>query len=104
MKKVTINLYCFDELNEAAKQTAINAHRNFELSVMCPDDFSSKYLYNSEYNYYLNDDSPIIEAIEANEYLFFANGEIANCTTYSGSHPKSGMTEFSIGGDIYCLI
>ena len=89
MKKVTINLYSFAELNEASKQIAINSHRDFELSVMCSDDFFS--------------DEQIIEAIEANEYLFFANGKIANCTQYTGSHPKSGMTEFSIEGDVYLI-
>ena len=84
MKKVTVNLYSFAELNVAAKQIAINSHR-----VMCSDDFFS--------------DEQIIEAIEANEYLFFANGKLANCTQYTGSHPKSGMTEFSIGGDVYLI-
>jgi len=114
MKKVTINLYSFAELNEAAKQNAINEHRNFELSVMCPDDFISSEpehdtekallnAYNEQYSYFMQNDDPIIAAIEANEYLFFANGKLANCTQYTGSHPKSGMTEFSIEGDVYLI-
>ena len=115
MKKVTINLYSFAELNESAKQNAINEHRDFELSVMCPDDFISgepEYdteeellkAYNEQYSYFMQNDDPIIEALEANEYLFFANGKLAKCTQYTGSHHKSGMTEFSMEGDVYCLI
>lgn len=114
MKKVTINLYSFSELNEAAKKTAINAHRDFELSVMCPSDFISGdpehdteeellNAYNMQYCYYMENDDPIIESMEANEYLFFANGKLANCTQYTGSHPKSGITEFFIGDDIYLI-
>lgn len=114
MKKVTINLYEFEELNEDAKQKAIQEHRNFLLSVMQPNDFISgdaeydtpeqlQKVYISEYENTESNDEPIIENIEANEYLFFADGELAPCVTYCGKHEKAGITELKIGNDIYTL-
>lgn len=88
MKKVTINLYSFDELTEKAKEKAIDDHRSFLLSVMCSDDFISgcpeydtneelQKAYEAEYEYYSMNDEPIIESIQCNEYDFFSNGELA---------------------------
>lgn len=87
MKTISINIYSLDELNEKARNRAIEEHRKFLLSIMCPEDFISgcpeydtpeelEKAYNSEYEYYLKNDEPIIESIEANEYMFFSNGEI----------------------------
>lgn len=87
MKTISINIYSLDELNEKARNRAIEEHRAFLLSIMCPEDFISgcpeydtpeelKKAYNSEYEYYLMNDEPIIESIEINEYMFFSNGEI----------------------------
>lgn len=114
MKKVTINLYEFSELNEKAKQKAIDEHRNFLLSVMNPNDFirgDSEYdtekelqkAFDSEYEYFEANDEPIIESIEANEYLFYSDGIMAHCVTYCGEHEKAGITELQIGTDIYTL-
>lgn len=113
MKKATINLYDFNELNPKAKERAINDHRDFLLSVMQPDDFISgepEYdteeklmeTYNAEYEYFLNDDEPIIESIEINDYMFFGNGEMANVTTYTGG-PKTGTVELKFCGEVYKL-
>jgi hypothetical protein len=114
MKKVTIILYSFDELNENAKKKAIESQREFELSVMRKEDFISgdpeydtekelRKAYNAQYAYYEQNDEPIIESIEANDYLFFSDGELANCTTYVGKHEKAGITELKIGNDIYII-
>ena len=89
MKTVTINLYAFNELSDKAKEKAIEEHREFMLSVMRPEDFISgckeydtpeelEKIYNAEYDYILYNDEPIIDNIEANEYLFYKNGEIMN--------------------------
>ena len=70
---------------------------------MCKDDFVSgdiqydtdenlQKAYETEYAYYEGNDEPIIESIEINDYLFFYNGSIANCTTYMGGE-KIGKTE-----------
>lgn len=108
MKKVTINLYSFDELNEDAKQKAIDDHRNFELSIMDENDFISgdpefdtpeklSEAYNAEYSYLEENDEPIIESIKANDYLFFSDGSLADCVTYTAD----GRTELKIGNDVY---
>lgn len=114
MKTVQINIYSFNELSEQARQKAIDEHRNFMLSTMSPADFESGdpefdtpeallKAYAVEETNILWNDSPVIENIEANDYLFFSDGELANCTTYCGKHPKAGITELKIGNDIYTL-
>lgn len=90
MKNVTINLYEFNELSFNAQQRAIDEHRAFMLDTICLDDFISgdpeydtpeklEEAYNSEYDYIDENDEPVIESIEVNEYLFYANGGMANC-------------------------
>lgn len=87
MKQVTINLYSFAELNEAAKKEAISKHITFleetrhEWEV--DDEFDEEYAQ---------------ENIEINEYLFFEDGQLAHCTTYTGRHEKTGKTEFHFHG------
>ena len=111
---ITIKLYSFSELDEKAKRKAIEAHREFMLSLMTPDDFISgiaeydtpeelQKIYEAEYDYYLFDDEPIIENIEANEYLFFENGELAHTVRYCGAHPLSGETHFIFNGADYII-
>lgn len=92
MKTVQINLYEFSELNEKAKEKAIEDHRNFMYSVDHYDDDD------------LDDDEYIIENIECNEYLFYSDGDLANCVTYCGKHPKTGTTGLKIGNDIYTVL
>lgn len=114
MKKINveISLYKLNELSEAAKERAIEEHRSFLLEIMCPDDFISgdeeydteeqlQETYDREYDYVLMNDEPVIESIEANDYYFFSDGELADCTTYCGSHPKAGTTELKFMGNIY---
>ena len=114
MKKINVEiaLYKLNELSEAAKTRAIEEHRSFLLEIMCPDDFISgdeKYdteeqlqeTYEREYEYVSLNDDPVIESIEVNDYYFFSNGELADCTTYCGSHPKAGTTELKFMGNTY---
>jgi mRNA-degrading endonuclease HigB of HigAB toxin-antitoxin module len=111
---ITIKLYSFSELSEKAKRKAIEAHREFELSVMEPDDFISgiaeydtpeelQKTYEAQYNYYLMNDEPIIENIEANDYLFFEDGELAHTITYCGKHPLAGETHLIFNGADYII-
>ena len=111
---ITIKLYSFSELSEKAKRKAIEAHREFMLSTMRPEDFITEIaeydtpeelqkIYEAEYNYYLFDDKPIIENIEANGYLFFENGELAHIVRYCGEHPLSGETHFIFKGTNYII-
>lgn len=109
MKKATINLYEFHELNETAKRTAIEDHRNFMLSTMEADDFISgdpeydtpeklEETYNSEYEYINENDEPVIESIEANEYLFFYDGTFAR--VFWDAYTEKFST-IKIGGEMY---
>lgn len=79
---IMIKLYTLDELSEQARKKAIEEHRQFELSIMTPEDFISgvpeydteeelQKAYDAEYDYYLMNDEPIIENIEANNYYFY---------------------------------
>ncbi len=92
MKKVTINLYEFNELSEDAKQKAIQEHFIFMCSVLEDDENEDDIT-----------DECIIENIEANEYLFYSDGDLADCVTYCGKHEKAGITELKIGNDIYTI-
>jgi len=111
---ITIKLYSFSELDEKAKRKAIEAHREFELSIMQPEDFITgiaeydtpeklQKTYKAQYYYYLMNDEPIIEAIEANDYLFFENGELAHTVRYCGAHPLSGEIHFIFNGVDYII-
>lgn len=111
---IEIKLYSLNELPDKAKQKAIDDHRNFELSVMCPSDFISgeaeydteeelQKMYEKQYDYYLCNDEPIIENIEANDYLYFENGEQARTIQYCGNHPRTGQLVFIYNGQEYIL-
>ena len=109
---ITINLYSLEELSSKARERAIREHREFLLSVMQPEDFISgdpKYdtpeqlseQYDSEYDYVLFNDDPVIESIEINDYLFYSDGSMASVVTYCGKHPLSGKSILKIYGKEY---
>jgi 5'-3' exonuclease len=107
MIKIEINLYSFAELGEKAKKKAIRNHKDFMLSraeVIEDDDGGLITHYYDEDDL---DDHDVIDEIEANEYLFFEDGGLAHCTTYTGKHEKAGITEFHFKGrtiDITALL
>lgn len=105
MIETVIHLFAFKELPEKAQQKAISEHRDFLLSIMEPSDFISgepewdtpeklQEQYESDYEYYLVNDEPIVEAIEANNYYFFFDGELA----YTREQP-SGKLYIEIHGE-----
>ena len=100
MKKVTvqIELLSINELNTVARQKAIDEHFNFLCDT--PMEYENE---NGEMikEYYEPEESEVIESIEANEYLFFTNGELAHITHFTGNHEKSGQTEFYFLGNTY---
>lgn len=55
-----------------------------------------------EYEYQTSEKSTI-EFIEANDYYFFADGSLANCTTYTDGHEKAGTTELNFHSQILTL-
>jgi hypothetical protein len=97
---ITIKLYSFSELSEKAKRKAIEEHREFELNIIELNEFENGI---AEYDYYASNDEPIIESIEANDYLFFENGELAHTITYCGNHPLAGETHFIFNGTDYLI-
>lgn len=109
MKSVTIHLFQLDELPEKSRERAIEEHRTFLLSEMRPEDFITgdpqydtpeqlKKAYDAEYMWYEWENEPIIDSIYANEYWFFFDGSIANCTTCAAGENK-GKTVFRFAGE-----
>jgi myosin-crossreactive antigen len=98
MKTVKINLYKFEELSEEAKEKAIIEHQDFLDSqpIECENEAGELV---DEWHSHSEDET--IESIEANEYIFFEDGSLTNCVTYTGKHPKAGKTEMTFKGRIY---
>lgn len=101
MKTITINVYQFSELNDKAKQRAINEHMEFLNSVGIEYEAENGEMV-TDYDYE-HTENDTIESIEMNEYYFYSNGELANCTTYTGKHEKAGITELNFKGEIFTL-
>jgi hypothetical protein len=122
---VKIKLYSFDELPEDAKNKARINHIEF-LGEISNNYFDNEGNVKPEFEGYFVVDvieemerlqtpwffnetmfhehkNEIDEEIKINEYLFFESGELANCTTYTGKHEKSGITEFHYCGQTYVL-
>jgi hypothetical protein len=97
MKQVTINLYSFNELSEAAKENAIYEHMRFMYSL------ESRYEEGNLNSVEEITESEVIESIEINDYLFYFNGEMAYVTTYTGKHDKTGTSEFKLHGETYLI-
>ena len=108
---IMIKLYTLDELSEKARKKAIEEHRQFELSIMTPEDFITgdpeydteeeiQKAYDAEYDYYLFNDDPIIEDIEANGYYFYEDGKMANVTEYIKNNTVYKV-ELKLNGVIY---
>jgi hypothetical protein len=97
MKTISINIYSFNELTEAAKENAINNQRE----NICTDYIYEDENGNMQMDYSRPNDAEVIEKIEANEYLFFLDGELASITQYAGNHPMAGTSEFKLHSQIY---
>ena len=111
MKTFSVNLYTFEELSETAKTRAIDEQRRFLLDNMHPHDFISgdpeydtpeqlEEQYNSEYFYVLENDDPVIESIEANEYMYYASGAMAWIKYKFPNHETREMYIHHDGADI----
>ena len=100
MKKATINLYSFTELNEDAKQKAIIEHADFMESV--GNEYEEE---NGEMktDYTRPTDEETVENIEANDYIYFNDGSLTSCVTYVGKHEKAGITELKFYNEIYTV-
>ena len=100
MKTVKINLYQFSELSEEAQQKAISEALNFLDNELIEYEDESG---NMQHKYHDHTDEEAEDFINANEYLFFANGEQANTITYCGAHPRAGESELKFFGETFKL-
>lgn len=99
MKKIAVNIYQLSELSEKAKERAILDHLIFLDSI--PEECEENGEMISQYIEHTTEDA--IDSIQANEYHYYHNGQLANCVTYCGKHPKAGITELTLNGEIYTL-
>jgi len=99
MKQVLINLYSFNELSKKAQQKAIYSHAEFmaTMPVMVENEAGEMEEIFEEFGSDFEDEQ-VIDNIEANDYLFFEDGKLAHCTTYTGGHHKAGITELHFHG------
>lgn len=92
MKTVNINLYSFSELSKEAQNKAVNKHLAF--MEMNRHEWEEGDEFTEDY---------AIENIEMNDYLFFKDGSLAHCVTYTDSHQKTGTTEFNLHGETFVI-
>ena len=98
MKTVKINLYTLAELNPDAKYNAIIEALNFlDNEPIEYEDESG----NMQHEYHDHTNEEAEDFINANEYLFFANGEQASIITYCGAHPRAGESELKFFGETF---
>tara|TARA_R100001530_G_scaffold135184_2_gene111766 strand:+ start:695 stop:1009 length:315 start_codon:yes stop_codon:yes gene_type:complete len=96
--KVEIILNKYNELEGTAKEKAFEEHKNF-LWELGQEYEGAKGEMKTDYS--VPNKEEVEESILINGYLFFENGELADCVTYTGNHKKKGITEFNFKGKIY---
>lgn len=101
MKTVTINIYQFSELPKEGQQKAIDEHGSFLDGEGIEYENENGEMV-TDYDY-VHTEQDIIDSIEANEYYFYFNGEMANCVTYTGKHEKTGITELTFKNQTFVL-
>jgi uncharacterized protein YtpQ (UPF0354 family) len=103
--KTEIKLYEYSELNKEAKERAFNEHEEFLREN--PATYENGEIiekYDNMDEWALNEIKEYVEdSINANEYLFFESGEMANITHFTGKHEKAGKTEFCFLGKTYLI-
>ena len=99
MKKAVIELYEFKELDLFGQQKAQNHHRDFLIEAFYSEDYG---ITLSEYQRTLTV-AEVTENIEVNEYLFHKDGNLADCTKFTGLHPRAGDEIITVGGNTYMI-
>lgn len=109
--KVNITLYHLFDLPAAARNRAVEDHRHFLLATLQPDfidgvtdwaDPEKMAMYRAEFDYIENNDDPVVESIEANDYWYFYDGTICPACTYVAG-PKKGITEITVHGETFTI-
>lgn len=96
--QIQIELFKIDELSEEAREEAIFKHKCFLDSI--PIDYENEHgeLVNE---YHEHTETEALENIEANEYLYLQDGELAETVLYTGKHPRAGEHIFKYQGKEY---
>jgi len=101
--KIKISLYEYKELTGEAKEKAFEDQRIFLYNN--PQEYEDKNglmkLDNMDEWTEENIKEYVEDCINANEYLYFVTGEMADTIHYFGKHEKAGITEFKFQGLVY---
>ena len=87
-----VNLYTIDDLKGEGRETAIREQIIFLDTTPVSVENENGEL---EDKYFEHTKEEAIENMRANEYLYFADGEIADITHYCGKHDLSGYSVFT---------
>ena len=101
MKTITLTLFEYPELNEAAQEIALQTHKDFLIDTF-DETCATEDQTQSEYRRTLSN-TEVVENIELNEYLYYPNGALASITQYTGKHDRSGDIELTIEDNTYLL-
>ena len=98
--KIEIELFSYDELTGSAKTKALTQHWEFMDSIEEEYEDSNGEMVKEFVNHKRIE---VEESIRINKYLFFKDGKMAHCVTYTGKHEKAGTTEFKFMDVVYVL-
>lgn len=100
---IKLELFSINELEKDSKRKAIDSHRDFLIDTYSDEDFDSSFnMTRSKYKKSLTN-SYVIEEIEANDYLYFKDGELADTIQYTGKHERSGEHVLTFNNEEYIL-
>ena len=87
---IAVTIYTIDELEDEARELAIQEHRDFLVDVFNEDMYDECFEMTQEkYEEELTEED-VVENIKINDYRYYANGEMARTLRYTGKHPRSG--------------
>ncbi len=100
---IPIKLYQLAELESEAKEIAVAEHREFLVSVYSDDMYDESFeMTQWKYEKALTEDE-VIESIDINDYLFYADGDMAHTVQFTGKHPRSGERILKHKGEEYSI-
>ena len=102
---IKLQLFRYDELNDDAKVKAFDDHEHFLRMYPAQSEDNDGNMIDDDMDTWTHEEIKgyVEECIRINEYFYFKDGTMANCTTYTGDHHKSGITELKYNGEIYII-
>ncbi len=100
---IPIKLFRLAELDEDARERALEEHRDFLVTVYSDDMYDSSFEMTQEkYENELTEDE-VIDSIDINDYLYYASGEMAHTIQFTGGHARSGERILKHQGEEYSI-